>query len=75
MSYLKEQVEENEGTNDPKKLKYLRGFYTSIMDGIQYYRGLLENKILPNDGNFLENLVTVESDLNVTMERLLLVEA
>jgi len=30
---------------------------------------------LPNDGNFLENLVTVESDLNVTMERLLLVEA
>ena len=75
VSYLKEQVEENEGTNDPKKLKYLRGFYTSIMDGIQYYRGLLENKILPNDGNFLENLVTVESDLNVTMERLLLVEA
>lgn len=75
VNYLKEQVEENEGNNDPKKIKYLRGFYTSIMEGIQYYRRLLENKTLPNDTGFLENLVSFENELNISMENLLLVEA
>lgn len=75
VNYLREQVEENEGTTDPKKLKYLRGYYTSMMDGIQYYRQMLENKSFPNDAGFLENLVTIENDLNVIMESLLLVEA
>lgn len=75
VNYLKEQIEENEGNNDPKKIKYLRGFYTSIMDGIQYYRRLLEDKILPNDTGFLESLVSFENELNISMENLLLVEA
>jgi len=46
-----------------------------MMDGIQYYRQMLENKSFPNDAGFLENLVTIENDLNVIMESLLLVEA
>jgi hypothetical protein len=75
VAYLKEQVEENEGNADPKKIKYLRGFYASIIEGINYYRQLLEANILPNDSNFLKNLSSIENGLNVFMENLLLVEA
>ena len=73
VSYLKEQVEEFEGSNDPKKLKYLRGFYTSILDGINYYRGLLEQNILPDPKRFLAYLDSTEKELGVFMEQLLMV--
>ena len=75
VNYLKEQLEENEGNTDAKKLKYLRGFYGSIMEGMQYYRQLIENKILPNDTAFLEDLQSKENELNLCMENLLLTEA
>lgn len=73
VNYLKEQVEDNEGSTDPKKLKFLRGFYNTMIDGIAYYRQLLQDKII-DDENFLGSLSVYEAQLHRIMESLLVAE-
>jgi hypothetical protein len=73
VNYLKEQVEENAGNTDPKKLKFLRGFYSTMAEGICYYRQLLLDKIIDDD-NFLQELPVYEAQLHTIMEGLLVAE-
>ncbi len=73
VSYLKEQIEDNEGTTDAKKIKYLRAFYSSMIDGIAYYRHLLQTKII-NDEVFLKELSVNEVQLHSMMESLVVAE-
>jgi len=70
VSYFQEQIDENAGTEDPKKLKYLRAFYGTMIEGINYYRELLEQKVI-DDEDFLKNLAGYEAQLNAMMGNLL----
>lgn len=72
IEYFREQLDENTGTQDSKKIKYLHAYYNSMKDGINYYRNLLETNVLKSVNNIYESLNNAEIELNVIMEKLLI---
>lgn len=61
IQYLNEQLIES-NTEDPKQQKYLKGFFSNLMDGISYYRNHVE-LIRASNPNFESDLDTAEVEL------------
>jgi hypothetical protein len=68
IDYFKELVDENAGNKDLKKEKYIHSFYKNLMEGIQYYRALINNRLFLQDDTFLEKLDILELKLSNSLQ-------
>jgi hypothetical protein len=68
IEYFEELVEDNAGKTDVKKEKYIQSFYKNLLEGIQYYRDLVNNKLFIDDNGFLEKLTVFELRLNNVLQ-------
>jgi hypothetical protein len=71
VDYFREQMQEHASSADSKKIKYFNNYFNSMKDGINYYRQLVQDKVLKNENGILESLTGAEEELNVIMDGLL----
>jgi hypothetical protein len=64
-------MQEHASSADSKKIKYFNNYFNSMKDGINYYRQLVQDKVLKNENGILESLTGAEEELNVIMDGLL----